>query len=617
MLRFGIMATLVWHYTVDAVLIGMFLFTAPSLYFRLSGYVVGGVVLFPLAICMALYLRRGGFLVRPEVVSDELTPEPETVQPMDAPPVEEAPLEEPVRLWPSRWLAYAAAAALIAGIVVVPRWPGGSLTVRLTRSAAANIAADYMRGRNINLDGWRSFTEYIPNIRVPEYEYLRRQLGSARAEQLLHEWTQLNVWRTNYFRPLQREEWYVYVDQDGKAFRTDHDLGEDARGANLTQDDARKTAESYAQSHGVAIDRYRLVDAQTEKRDKRTDHSFVWESLDFHAGEATARISADVVGNEVSEFRRFIKLPEQWVREYEKPRLQAFLFPAVIGVVALPLLIVFLRRIAGHGSPEHRFHWRVYTILGVVALVLFVLAFANQWPSLWKNYSTDTPEANFLAGVAASRLIMALLTGAGFFFGAMALDVFLQASIGRIPALAEFWRAAAIGAVLWGVGRILVWCDQLVPGPRFGQTSWSLPGAEDFLPAYSVFQAAFSSGVLRTIGLGVGVAALVGFVSSRRRIPVIAGLLVVMAAGAPTFPQAAFAFVSGAVWVAVGLFFLRTCLPSPATYGVAFFWLATAAGAGALLSQPNIWFQLNGAIAIVMAAAAGWWTMRFTRRMAR
>jgi hypothetical protein len=565
---------------------------------------------------MALYLRRGGFLVRPEELVVEPAPEPPAPPVEEHAPAEEAPPEQPVRLWPARWLASAGAAALIAGLVFVPHDAGGSLAVRITRNAAEQIANDYMRARNIDVTGWNRFTEFIPNICLPEFEYLRRQVGRNRAEELLHQWTQLNVWRTNYFRPLQREEWYVYVDQDGKVFRTDHELGEDAPGANLTPDEARKIAEAYAQSHGVAMDRYKLVDAQTEKREKRTDHSFVWESLDFHQGEATARISADVVGNEVSEFRRFIKLPEQWVREYEKPRLQTFLFPAVIGVVALPLLIVFLRRIAGHGSPPHRFHWRVYTVVAVSAVILFVLAFANQWPTLWKNYSTDTPAANFLAGVAASRLIMALLTGAGFFFGAMGLDVFLQASIGRIPAVAELWRAAAVGAVLWGVGRVLTWCDQLVPGPRFAQATWNLPGAENYLPGFTVFQTAFSSGVLRTIGLGIAVAALIGFVSSRRRMPVIAGLLVVMAAGAPTFFQAAFAFVSGAVWVVVALFLLRASLPSPATYGVAFFWLATAIGAAALLAEPNLWFQVNGALAIVMGVAAGWWVMRFTRRMA-
>ena len=616
MLRFGIVATLVWHYTVDAVLIGLFLFAAPSLYFRLSGYVVGGVVLFPLAASMVLYLLRGGFVVPSPETVPEPEPEPQAPPAGEPAPAAEALPEEPAPRWPARWLAWAAAAALAAGIVFVPPEPGGSLAVRLTRGAAAQAAADSLRAQHIDVTGWNRFTEYIPNIRLPEYEYLRRQVGPHRASRLLREWTQLNIWRTNYFRPLQREEWYVYVDQNGKVFRTGHELGEDAPGANLTQDEALNIARAYAQSHGLAMDRYKLADAQTEKREKRTDHSFVWESLDFRQGDATARLSANVVGGEVSEFRRFIKLPEQWVREYEKPRLQAFLFPAVIGVAALPLLIVFLRRVAGHGGPPHRFHWRIYTLLGAAALILFVLSSVNQLPELWRNYSTDTPEANYLAGVAASRLILALLTGAGFFFGAMALDVFLQATIGRIPAGVQLWRAAAAGALIWGVGRVLAWCDQWLPGPRFAATAWNLPGAANFLPAFTVFQNAFSSGVLRTVGLGIAVAALIGFVSPRRRVPVIAGLLIVLAAAAPTFLQAAFAFLSGAVWVALAVFLLRTAAPSPATFGLAFFWLAAAGSAAVLLAQPNPWFRINGVLAILMAAAAGWWLARFTRRMA-
>jgi len=45
MLRWGILATLVWHYTVDASLVGLLLIRSSSMYFRVSGIVVGLAVL--------------------------------------------------------------------------------------------------------------------------------------------------------------------------------------------------------------------------------------------------------------------------------------------------------------------------------------------------------------------------------------------------------------------------------------------------------------------------------------------------------------------------------------------------------------------------------------------
>jgi hypothetical protein len=61
MLRWGILATLIWHYTVDASLVGLFLIRSNSLYFKISGAVVAAAALAPLAFSGISYLVRGRF----------------------------------------------------------------------------------------------------------------------------------------------------------------------------------------------------------------------------------------------------------------------------------------------------------------------------------------------------------------------------------------------------------------------------------------------------------------------------------------------------------------------------------------------------------------------------
>src|SRR6266700_5414562 len=56
MLRWGIVATLIWHYTVDASLVGLLLIRSNSLYFKISGVVVGAAALAPLAFACISYL---------------------------------------------------------------------------------------------------------------------------------------------------------------------------------------------------------------------------------------------------------------------------------------------------------------------------------------------------------------------------------------------------------------------------------------------------------------------------------------------------------------------------------------------------------------------------------
>src|SRR5258707_12703206 len=61
MLRWGILATLIWHYTVDASLVGLLLIRSNSLYLKVSGLVVALAAAAPLLFAAISYLSRGGF----------------------------------------------------------------------------------------------------------------------------------------------------------------------------------------------------------------------------------------------------------------------------------------------------------------------------------------------------------------------------------------------------------------------------------------------------------------------------------------------------------------------------------------------------------------------------
>ena len=88
----------------------------------------------------------------------------------------------------------------------------------------------------------------------------------------------------NFFKPQQKEEWIVYVDQSGRAFRTDHELDEKAPGANLTRAEALGIAEHDLRSRrSIGLDSYSLADSSEQRRERRTDHFFVWKDSRFNA----------------------------------------------------------------------------------------------------------------------------------------------------------------------------------------------------------------------------------------------------------------------------------------------------------------------------------------------
>src|SRR5208283_2519693 len=61
MLRFGIMATLIWHYSVDALYTAFLLIRSPNHYLSVSGAVSAGIMLIPLVIAGVAYWRTGTF----------------------------------------------------------------------------------------------------------------------------------------------------------------------------------------------------------------------------------------------------------------------------------------------------------------------------------------------------------------------------------------------------------------------------------------------------------------------------------------------------------------------------------------------------------------------------
>src|ERR1035441_9149928 len=100
MLRFGILATLIWHYSVDALYTAFLLLRSPNHYLMVSGAVAAGVMLIPLIVALGAYWKTGSFTEEGALTN--------SAEGVDRPPREElAPPETPLvyqplsrsRLW--------------------------------------------------------------------------------------------------------------------------------------------------------------------------------------------------------------------------------------------------------------------------------------------------------------------------------------------------------------------------------------------------------------------------------------------------------------------------------------------------------------------------------------
>jgi hypothetical protein len=589
MLRFGIAATLIWHFVVDAVLIGLFLFEAQSWYFRVSGWILGVVVLSPLLASLLLYRRYGGFVVEEEAApaAPEPRPAPPPVEPQPAVPIAPA--------WPA-WRLYAAAAAVAAaGVALDPSVFGDWIRVRVTAAEAQAIA----RGRVPNASSWRTSSNFLPNLNVPEFEYIRRIGGAGAAQKAVREHTDTALWRVRFFRPQTKEEWVVFVNQEGRVVRTDHVLDEQAPGANLSPEQARQAAERALPNGGLV-----LVDSNQQKRERRTDYSFTFEDPAFKIGAARARVSVEVHGDEPSNLRRFIKLPEAWLRDFESPNVRAFVAPALAGAAILPLLILFIRRIA---RPDTVLHWRAYALAAVIAWIVTAISAFNGSTTMMSGYNTAMPEQNYVTQYLLVAAIVTVLLAAGLFAAVMAADVFRQAAVGRAPLNApSLARSVAVAALVLGLANLLGWLVDLGPGPRTSLRLWGVAGLDAWAPGWRAVASGYVQGVAAMCLAAVAVFVALRFFGPRQRWTLV-GMAIALLSFARSMTALQF-LVHAAAWgavIATVALIVKTCADDLIGLGVAAFWIAGLPLAFAFSRQPSPWIRWNGVAAMAVLAGAG------------
>ena len=190
MLRWGIMATLIWHYTVDASLVGLFLVRSNSLYFKVSGIVVGLAAAAPLLFAGISYLARGRF----EADEDLLNRAAPVAQPSTTgEQAADVVAGSAATLTKSTVGRYAALSTAMIGVLAVcvvagglivwkmkPEAIGSHLKLLVNVKSAGARADEVMRGRGLDPTSWRrvvifgNLTDPITN------EFLRERLEVAR-----------------------------------------------------------------------------------------------------------------------------------------------------------------------------------------------------------------------------------------------------------------------------------------------------------------------------------------------------------------------------------------------------------------------------------------------------
>jgi membrane protease YdiL (CAAX protease family) len=657
MLRWGILATLVWHYTVDASLVGLLLIRSSSLYFRISGIVIGLAVLIPFGIAVYWRTRRGTFEDDTDLLNGAVDAE-KSAEASEPALVPDLPLGHATIAAAIPVRGYAPLSTGMAGFLCVcmvlgglaawklkPVHVGDYLKLQADAKEATVRAKDILQRRNVDVERYRTATIFADVTDGVASEYLREKIGIPALNEIYEKRVPGGLWQIRFFQDGQPEEYSVVLRPDGTLHSVHHDVAEAAPGASLSKDDALAKAEDFLRTtKNIELSRWTLVDSSSEKKPHRLDHKLIWQEnqpLDEErapanadgADHAFARMQVFVVGDEVTSYRTFIKIPDDWRRKHEEQSVTRTVLSYLPALFVLgfggTVLIFFLREIKS--ELMRAVPWRRFALWGLVGLAAYALvaAFGDRIPQALSQYQTAMP-LKFMLGA----LGIGFLVGAFFYFGAIAL-VFAMAWFFLRQALSDTKFPSWLGmpggyyrdAVMIGVGgaaaliavrRASEWVSMHWPtahrsvGAAFGSDF------DSFLPAISIPATAILRGMLFT-GL---IALVAGFIAARCKSTAVRALLFMLGSlgmtggwGSPAdFVKQ---WIASVIFLAVVIFgIVKVVRLNLLGYFLVLAISALLAGSVELLSQPNGFYHMQGiacgaALALLLVwPTASWLTAK-------
>ncbi|HEY1239612.1 MAG TPA: CPBP family intramembrane glutamic endopeptidase [Bryobacteraceae bacterium] len=332
-------------------------------------------------------------------------------------------------------------------------FPEASIDFRVGRAEAQTIAERFLSGYQYRVTGYRTAAsfDFDDNAKT----FLEREVGLQRANQIMG--TRVRLWRWSYrwFRPQQKEEYRVDITPRGELAGFDHQLAEDAPRPAVSDDQARAVAEQFLrdglQRDPAALD---FVEVSTITRPARADRVFTWKERDFDLNGATIRLEVRLLGNETGGYREYLKIPEQWTRDYERLRskneVAQFIDTVVVLALAVGMVIVIVLRIR-----RHDIRWRRAAWVGVVGMVLSACASANQFPLQEFNYPTTDSYFSFVARQALQALLTALGAGGLLFLLTAAAEPLYREFFPNKLSLGHLFRLRGVRTKSFLLGSIL------------------------------------------------------------------------------------------------------------------------------------------------------------------
>jgi hypothetical protein len=325
--------------------------------------------------------------------------------------------------------------------------------VLVTRSEAMRQANAYLSVQSVSPTAYQSVAWLEDNVDTLAEKYLLQFRSVQETDRLYRKATKLALWHVRYFKPLQKEEYLVFVDPEGGGvFGMMHELDEDTPGASLTPEEALDLGRRFVARQGFNLADYDLQDSHQEKRKARTDYTLTWQARagnPLNVGEAYYRLELDIAGDQPVGFSHLFKLPEAWGRQQGKHTLANYV-DLMIKVILIGGLLGGAVWLFVYQVRRNQLRWRQTLLLSVAVGALALLAQINALALVKSNYPTAYSMSTFnLFVVVGFLFVFLVVTLAAWVATAFAVGLYPNSwGVFETPAKRTWARDAAVVLVL-------------------------------------------------------------------------------------------------------------------------------------------------------------------------
>lgn len=236
-------------------------------------------------------------------------------------------------------------------------------------------------------------------------------------------------WFIRFFKEHSPDEVTIYLTPEGNPYGFTHTMPESTELPSLNEQSARMLAQEQAKAiWNIDFTFYKEIEFSHEtKPNGRIDYSFVYERTDVTLNEeGKYRLTLKVSGDQVTEIKHSIKIPEQFERKFELLYSRNTFLANIANFLMYILYIVGGCIVGGYFLFNRNMLFAKSALCWAMLLALLnLLSSVNNLPLIWMNYQTSVSVSSFLSTYAIATFFQILQTIAlcGFTFSvATSLD---------------------------------------------------------------------------------------------------------------------------------------------------------------------------------------------------